>query len=287
MLSRSEVFRVLAEEMERLTSVMARLRGENGCPWDRQQTHATLKPYLLEETYEVLEAIDARRMDKLQEELGDLLLQVVFHAQLAGEAGAFDLSGVAKTIADKLIRRHPHVFGDVTVDGVAGVLANWDRIKGHEYGEERASVLAGVPAALPALMRAQKLQAKAAKVGFDWPDIAGALAKVDEEMREFRTVLAAPGDEPQRSARLREEFGDLLFALVNVARFLHFDAEDALRRTTEKFRRRFAYIEETAAHNERGLNEMTLAEMDALWEETKRAEKDDPAPGPEAENREL
>ena len=202
-----EVIGLLAAEMERLTSVMARLRGEKGCPWDREQTHATLKPYLIEEAYEVLEAIDAERMDKLQEELGDLLLQVVFHAQVAAEAGDFDLAGVAKTIADKLVRRHPHVFGDVEVDGVAGVLANWERIKGHEYGEERASALAGVPAALPALMRAQKLQIKAAKVGFDWPDLTGALAKVSEEMQEFQDVLAAPEDDKHKKARLCEELG--------------------------------------------------------------------------------
>ena len=180
---------MLAQEMERLAAIMARLRAEGGCPWDREQTHKTLKPYLIEEAYEVLEAIDASAVDKLQEELGDVLLQVVFHAQVAAEAGEFDLAAVAKTIADKLVRRHPHVFGEISVDGVASVLANWERIKGHEYGEERTSVLAGVPAALPALMRAEKIQAKAARVGFDWPDVSGALVKVDEEMAEFREVL--------------------------------------------------------------------------------------------------
>jgi len=262
-------------EMERLAAIMARLRGEGGCPWDRQQTHASLKRYLIEEAYEVLEAIDAGRLDKLQEELGDVLLQVVFHAQVAVEAGEFDLARVVQTIADKLVRRHPHVFGDTEVDGVRGVLANWDRIKSHEYGDERASALAGVPAALPALMRAEKLQAKAAKVGFDWPDISGALAKVEEEWGEFRAALAAAGagcTDDKARVHLRGEFGDLLFALVNVARFLDIDAEDALRQTTEKFCRRFAYIEETAADRGRRLTEMTLAEMDELWEETKKRE---------------
>ena len=260
---------MLAQEMERLAAIMARLRAEGGCPWDREQTHKTLKPYLIEEAYEVLEAIDASAVDKLQEELGDVLLQVVFHAQVAAEAGEFDLAAVAKTIADKLVRRHPHVFGEISVDGVAGVLANWERIKGHEYGKERTSVLAGVPAALPALMRAEKIQAKAARVGFDWPDVSGALVKVDEEMAEFREVLAETNARPER---LREEFGDLLFALVNVARYLEIDAEDALRQTVDKFCRRFRYIEEKAQGQGRELTMMTLAEMDAIWEESKAGE---------------
>lgn len=256
--------------MERLAGIMARLRGEGGCPWDREQDHATLKPYLVEETYEVLEAIEAGSADKLREELGDLLLQVVFHARIAEESGRFSLADVAKTISDKLMRRHPHVFGQVEVDGVAGVLANWERIKGDEYGHERTSALAGVPSALPALMLSEKLQAKAAKVGFDWPEIGGALAKVREEMAEFQAELEA---ENRNMERLRDELGDLLFAVVNVARFLAIDAEDALRQTVQKFINRFEYIEAMAAAKGRRLTEMTLEEMDALWVEKKQAER--------------
>lgn len=256
--------------MERLAGIMARLRGEEGCPWDREQTHQSLRPYLLEEAYEVLDALDQGDADKLREELGDLLLQVVFHAQIAAEAGSFDLALVARTIADKLVRRHPHVFGGLAVDGVAGVLANWEKIKGQEYAGERTSVLSGVPAALPALMQAQKLQAKAAKVGFDWPDLPGVLAKVEEEWRELQEARLAPDNE--RHARLREELGDLLFAVVNVARFFDLDAEDALRQTSAKFQRRFRHVEEAAAARGRELCGMSLAEMDELWEEAKGLE---------------
>jgi len=267
---------VLVAEMERLAEIMSRLRDENGCPWDREQTHTSLKPYLLEEAYEVLEAIDSGRMDKLREELGDLLLQVAFHAQVAAEAGDFDLAGVAKCITDKLIRRHPHVFTDLTVDGVDGVLANWDKIKAGEYGGERSSALSGVPTALPALSRAQKIQSKAAKIGFDWDDVSGALAKVREEQEEFKAAMAAAalsGSSNAEREHLSEEFGDVIFALVNVARFLKIDAEDALRRTTDKFVRRFRWIEEAAAVQGLELHGMSLAEMDVLWEEAKRAER--------------
>ncbi|MGE5529273.1 MAG: nucleoside triphosphate pyrophosphohydrolase [Patescibacteria group bacterium] len=265
---------MLAEKMQRLAAVMARLREEGGCPWDRAQDHKTLKPYLIEEAYEVLEAIDEDRPDKLREELGDLLLQVVFHARIEEEAGRFDLADVAEEIADKLIRRHPHVFAELRVDGVDGVLANWDKIKRHEYGGERPSALSGVPEALPALARAEKIQAKAAKVGFDWEDADGPMGKVEEEWREFREELAAvkSGGAERTRARLAEELGDMLFALVNVARFLEIDAEDALRRTTRKFARRFARIEEAAAASGRRLEGMSLAEMDLLWDEAKRSE---------------
>lgn len=265
---------LLAEKMQRLAAVMARLREEGGCPWDRAQDHKTLKPYLIEEAYEVLEAIDEDRPDKLREELGDLLLQVVFHARIEEEAGRFDLADVAEEIADKLIRRHPHVFAELRVDGVDGVLANWDKIKRHEYGGERPSALSGVPEALPALARAEKIQAKAAKVGFDWEDADGPMGKVEEEWREFREELAAvkSGGAERTRARLAEELGDMLFALVNVARFLEIDAEDALRRTTRKFARRFARIEEAAAASGRRLEGMSLAEMDLLWDEAKRSE---------------
>lgn len=261
-----------AKEMERLAEIMARLRGAGGCPWDRQQTHASLKPYLIEETYEVLEAIDSGSSEKLREELGDLLLQIVFHAQIAAEEDVFGLEDVARAINEKLIRRHPHVFGDRAVNSAAEVLANWERLKDDEYGEERTSTLAGVPAGLPALMRAQKLQAKAARVGFDWPDLSGALAKFEEELREFQMVLEERGQGGMDRTRLVDEFGDLLFALVNVARFLGIDSEEALRQTTEKFCRRFRHIEESARNRGRRLAEMTLEEMDGFWEEAKRME---------------
>ena len=261
-------------EFDELVQIMKRLRDPGGCPWDREQNHESLKPYLVEEVYEVLDAIDRMDDGALKEELGDLMLQIVFHAQIASEAGAFGLADVAGTIADKLVRRHPHVFGETKVDGVAGVMVNWDRIKGREYGEERTSILSGVPSALPALMRAQKLQDKAAKVGFEWEDISGALAKFEEERHEFQAALANHGRnaDQESHAHLCEEFGDVLFTLVNIARYLDIDSEDALRRTADKFQRRFRYIEETAAGRGRQLAEMTLVEMDALWEETKRME---------------
>lgn len=272
-LSGVEVERPSMKEIKRLTEIMTRLRGEDGCPWDKQQTHLSLKPYLIEEAYEVLEAIDTGSPERLREELGDLLLQIVFHAQIAKEEGHFDLEGVAQAINEKLIRRHPHVFGARKVEGVEEVLVNWERLKEDEYGEERSSALAGVPIGLPALMRAQKLQAKAAKVGFDWPDLSGALAKLEEEIREFRAVLAEGGREGTARERLVDEFGDVLFALVNVARFLAIDAEEALRETTEKFCRRFRHIEDSAKAQGRRLTEMELAEMDELWEEAKKMEE--------------
>jgi tetrapyrrole methylase family protein / MazG family protein len=258
--------------LERLVRLMAILRSEQGCPWDREQTHQSLKPYAIEETYEVLEAIDTGKPDKLREELGDLLLQVVFHAQLARENGQFSMDDVVNTISDKLIRRHPHVFADTKVAGVAGVLENWEKIKLSEMPGERQSALDGVPKDLPALLRADKIQAKAAKVGFDWGDLAGPLDKVHEEFREFEEVLdceSVPEPSTREWDRLEDEFGDILFALVNVGRFLKINPEMALRRTIEKFTKRFHYMEREAANQGRKLTEMTLAEMDLLWEQAK------------------
>jgi tetrapyrrole methylase family protein / MazG family protein len=258
--------------LDRLVEIMATLRSEQGCPWDREQTHRSLKPYAIEETYEVLEAIDSGSPDKLKEELGDLLLQVVFHAQLAAETGQFTIDAVIDTIADKLIRRHPHVFADTKVTGVAGVLENWEKIKNAEIPGERESALDGVPKDLPALQKAEKLQNKAAKVGFDWGDLAGPLAKAKEEFQEFEEVLDAAKIPPQGSAeweRLEDEFGDILFSLVNVGRFLHINSEIALRRTMDKFNQRFRFMESEAAKLGRSLQEMTLAEMDELWERAK------------------
>ncbi len=261
--------------MDRLVEIMAQLRGDGGCPWDREQTHLSLKSCVIEETYEVVEAIDSGRPDKLCEELGDLLLQVVFHAQLANEAGHFGIIDVINGIKEKLIRRHPHVFGDEKVNSVSGVLENWEKIKKSEIPGERRSVLDGVPKDLPALMKAEKLQSKAAKVGFDWGNLEGPLNKVKEEFNEFEELLrlgkeAAP--QSQEWDKLEDEFGDILFALVNVGRFMKINPELALLRTNRKFVNRFQYIEQEAAGAGKNLTEMTLDEMDLLWEEAKSKE---------------
>lgn len=253
--------------MEQLAEVMATLRSAGGCPWDRQQTHESLKRYLLEEAYEVLEAIDAQDSKRLAEELGDLLLQIVFHAQIASEQGAFDLEAVAERIVRKLERRHPHVFGEVTVEDAEEVLVNWERLKRDEPGyEDRRSALDGVPRWLPALMQAAEVQKRAARVGFDWSDVEGPLAKVSEELRELEVVRGGPGAD---RGRLTDEVGDLLFAVVNVARWLGVDAEDALRLATARFRARFEAIERAAAEQGRELAAMSLAEMDQLWDRAK------------------
>jgi len=254
-----------------LVEVMARLRGEGGCPWDREQTHASLKPYLVEEVYEALEAIDREDDAELRRELGDVLLQVVFHAQIASEEGRFSIEEVCRAIVEKLIRRHPHVFGQTSVEGSEEVLANWERIKQAERQEEDKpdSALEGVPRQLPALLRAQRIQHKAARVGFDWKGLEGPLDKVKEEVEELRRAS-------RQGARqeLEEEFGDLLFALVNLGRFLKIDAEDALRRAVDKFERRFRAVEADFRARGRSLEESTLEEMDQVWEQVKAGEKD-------------
>jgi len=262
----------LGRNLERLAQIMVMLRGANGCPWDREQTHQSLKPYAIEETYEVLEAIDGGKPDKLKEELGDLLLQVIFHAQLAAEANQFTIDAVIDTICEKLIRRHPHVFSDTKVAGVAGVLENWEKIKKEEIPGERESALDGIPKDLPALQKAEKIQSKATKVGFDWGDLTGPLNKAKEEFQEFEEVLdlkALPEQGSPSWDRLEDEFGDILFSLVNVGRFLHINSEIALRRTIDKFNHRFRFMESEASKSGRNLKEMTLAEMDELWERAK------------------
>jgi len=246
----------------RLVEVMRRLRGERGCPWDREQNHDTLKPYLIEETYEVLDAIDKKNDTFLKEELGDLLLQIVFHAQIAAEEGRFTIDEVSGSIVEKLKRRHPHVFGEMKVKDSDEVLKNWEQIKKEEG---KTSVLSGVPAGLPSLLRARRVQEKAKRVGFDWTSIDGVMEKVIEEIRELKEA-AERGD----SSRVEEEFGDLLFTLVNFSRFLRIDAEDSLRRTIDRFTERFQKMERRA--EERGkipLDQATLEEMDRLWEEAK------------------
>jgi len=259
--------------LDKLVDVMRKLRSPEGCPWDREQTHESLRPYLLEETYEVLDAVDEGKMYKLCEELGDLLLQVVFHAQLAEERGDFDMNDVVQVIVDKLVRRHPHVFSDVRVEGAGDVLVNWEAIKKQEReaasseqepGQTDNSLLSGVPRSLPALTRAYKLQDRAARVGFDWPEPGPVVKKVFEEARELRQAWR-DGD----STRLSDEFGDLLFALVNLSRFLDVRPEFALLRANDRFQQRFAYIERRAEELGRDPAEMTLDELDELWEEAK------------------
>jgi tetrapyrrole methylase family protein/MazG family protein len=253
--------------LETLQWVMERLAGPFGCPWDREQTHATLRAFLLEETHETLEALDAEDWPEVRDELGDVLLQVVFHAELARQAGRFDLGDVATAITSKLIRRHPHIFGDVSVSDSAEVLRNWQAIKASERAEkgqtDRKSLLDGIPASLPLLSAGQILGNKAAKVGFDWPTIDGVWAKIEEELAEVR---AAPPEEQEA------ELGDALFALINLARWLNVDAESGLRQTITKFRRRFQSIEAAAAAQGRDLASLSLDESDALWEAAKRAE---------------
>lgn len=250
-----------------LVEIMRKLRGEGGCPWDRKQTHESLRTYVVEEAYEVVQAVDDRDDAELREELGDLLLQVAFHSQIASETGRFDVGDVIGGIVEKLIRRHPHVFGDVEAKDSKTVLRNWERIKQRERAGEEGepgSVLDNVAGAMPALMRAVKVQAKASRVGFDWPDVTGALAKVQEEMGELEQARKA-GDRE----RMAEEVGDVLFALVNVARFLKVDPEIALGRTVDKFIARFKHIEARAGEENRRVEDMTLDEMDSLWEEAK------------------
>ena len=252
-----------------LVAIMARLRGPGGCPWDREQSPSSIAPYLLEETYEVLEAIGEGKAARLQEELGDLLLQVVFHAQMAAEAGEFTIADVLKGITEKLVRRHPHVFGTGEARTADEVLARWEAIKQHErqVNGEPASALAGVPRTLPALLRAHRLQEKASRAGFDWPAVAPVLEKVEEEWSELRSALAAG-----EAARVESEFGDLLFGLVNLSRFVGVNPEMVLTGATERFLHRFHYIEAGLAKRGRTPRESTLEEMDLLWEEAKRLE---------------
>jgi MazG family protein len=256
-------------DLEALVGIMARLRDpQTGCPWDREQTPISLRKYLIEEAYEVVEAIDSGIPAKLSEELGDLLLQVVFHAQLAHESDQFALPDVIRAIVEKLIRRHPHVFGTVTVSGTDQVLQNWEQIKRAEPGyEDRVGILDGIPPALPALMRALEVSKRVVKVGFEWPSVAEVLDKVEEEITELRAEIAS-----RETARAADELGDLLFTLVNVARQLGVDPEDALRKMTQRFATRFRYIENFAAESNRAVAELSLAEMETVWQTAKREE---------------
>jgi nucleoside triphosphate diphosphatase len=258
-----------SEAIERLLSIMARLRGPDGCPWDREQTLHSLRPYVLEETYEVLEAIDSGDVREHCEELGDLLLQIVFQAQLAKEAGAFEFADVSEAISSKLISRHPHVFGDADVKDAEGVLRQWAALKREEKRKKGKgdSVLEGVPQEMPALARADRLTEKASRIGFDWPDSGGARRKVDEELAEMDEALAR-GD---RSA-MEHELGDVLFALANLSRKVGVPPEEALRGAVSRFVARFSHVERELARRGVPHGEATLAEMDALWDEAKALE---------------
>lgn len=256
------------ELFESLVEVIATLRGENGCPWDREQTHASLKSTLIEETYETVEAIDSGEPEKLKEELGDLLLNIMLQAQIAAEDQNFDIYDVIESLTEKLIRRHPHVFGDVQVDNAEEVVKNWEAIKRQERGyEDRESVLDGIPTAMPALLRGQKIQKRAARVGFDWEDIAGVLAKVDEELEEVKESL-----HKNDSDAVEMEIGDLLFAVVNLCRFANLQAEETLRKSNRKFTARFKRMEAELKKQGKTFADQTLAELDEIWEEVKKDE---------------
>jgi MazG family protein len=262
------------EATQRVIDLMARLRAPDGCPWDREQTPASLKHQLLEECYEVLEAIDGASPEHLTEELGDLLLHIVFQAQIARETGAFSFADVADGLAEKLIRRHPHVFGDLKVADSTETIALWQELKKKEK-PERESVLDGIPRALPALMRAEALQKKARHVGFDWPDAEGALAKVREEMDEVLAEVEAgrpDADEPRPTPELGAEIGDLLFSLVNLTRHLKFNAEELLTAANDKFARRFRAVEDHFCAAGKSMKDVPLRELDEVWNRVKARE---------------
>ncbi len=256
------------EKFTRLVEIMAQLRAPGGCPWDREQTFDTIKPYLLEETYEVLDAVDARDWSGLKEELGDLMLEAVFFAEMAAEAGHFGIEDSLDAINEKLVRRHPHVFGTGTASTPEEVKVRWDEIKAEEKGGAPKGLLEGVSRSTPALVEAQQLTSRAAGVGFDWPNAEQVLEKLDEELGELAEARAAGA--PRE--RLEDEVGDLLFVIVNLARFLKVDPEQALRRTNRKFRERFGYVERKLKEQGRTPAGSTLEEMDALWEESKRSQ---------------
>jgi len=294
------------ERFERAVSIMARLRGPGGCPWDREQTFDSIKPYTLEETYEVLEAIDNRDWDELPGELGDLLLQVLFYAQMAKDQGTFSIDEVLDRLSDKLVDRHPHVFGDVKAETSSEVLRNWEALKSEEKkkrleagggkaakkDEKPESVVAGISAAMPALLEAHKLSSRASRVGFDWPNIQGLFEKLREETEELQEQLKefpAPGPQPPGQGvagsgrpqinedlreRLEGEVGDLFFVLVNIARYLSLDPESALKKTNRKFKRRFQWMEDHLRPSGRSPQDASMEELESLWHRAKVQERD-------------
>lgn len=249
------------ESFNRLVGIMHKLRAPGGCPWDAEQTHQSIKPSLLEETYEAIEAIEAEDDRAIKEELGDILLQVIFHAEMANERKAFDIDAVINHLSDKLVRRHPHVFGESKTLATKEVLHQWSKIKANEG---RKSILDGVPKGLPALQQAQRLSEKAARVGFDWEEISHIWNKFDEEINELKEVLPS-----QDKKRLEDELGDVLTVIVNLARRLNIDAESALRRSSERFKKRFQFIEDELSKSGSDIHHSTLAEMESLWERAK------------------
>jgi ATP diphosphatase len=257
--------------IDRLREVMARLRHkQNGCPWDLEQSFASIAPYTIEEAYEVADAIARADMGALKEELGDLLLQVVYHAQMASEDGAFDFEAVAQGIADKMISRHPHVFGDQKIDTAQKQTSNWEQFKAAERAAKgTGSILDGVAMALPALMRAEKLQKRAARVGFEWKEAREIFAKIEEELAELREEVDSACD----PARLTDEIGDVLFVVANLARQLKIDPEVALRHANAKFERRFGHVEKRLAEMGKPIDKTPLDEMEELWQEAKRLER--------------
>jgi MazG family protein len=293
------------ERFERAVSIMARLRGPSGCPWDREQSFDSIKPYTLEETYEVLEAIDNRDWEELTGELGDLLLQVLFYAQMAKEQGTFSIDEVLDRLSGKLVDRHPHVFGDVKAETSSDVKRNWEVLKAEEKRKRLEaggsktkkeagppeSLLAGVSAAIPALLEAHKLSSRAAHVGFDWPNVEGLFDKLHEETEELQEQLKEfpePGPQPhgrgvagsgwpsvpeKLRARLEDEVGDLLFVLVNIARYLSLDPESALKKTNRKFKRRFQWMEEQLRASGRAPHQASMEELESLWQQAKQQEQ--------------
>lgn len=257
---------ILYKDFSKLRQIIAQLRGPNGCPWDKEQTHQSLKRYLIEEAYELIEAIDEDDIDHIIEELGDVLLQVMLHAQIGEDDGYFSIDEVIESISAKMVRRHPHVFGDIHAETAEDVLKNWQEIKNEEKGEEQShSLLDDVGKHLPNPLRAYELQKKAAKVGFDWDVVEDALAKVKEEIQEFEVEMKA-----QDSERLVQEFGDILFALINVARFYKINPEEALFSTNQKFIRRFSYVEQCVKESGKDFKDFTLSELDAFWDQAKK-----------------
>lgn len=256
----------MPDRFSNLVKIMERLRGDDGCPWDKEQTPESLKPFLIEEAYEVLEALDEKDSAKLKEELGDLLYQILFHAQIAKEKGEFDIDDILESSIEKMTRRHPHVFGDKKAKDSKEVLVHWEETKKKEKGN-RKSILEGVPKELPALLRAHQLQSRAARVGFDWERIDQVFDKVEEEISEFKEAYRNKERE-----RMEDELGDIFFSLVNVARFLEVNPEDALRSAIGRFTSRFSYIEEAAAAEGRSLSSLSIDEMERLWHKAKMAE---------------
>jgi MazG family protein len=266
-----------ATKFEKLVEIMATLRGPNGCPWDKEQNRHTLKPMLVEETYEVLEAIDNDDIEGLTEELGDLLLHIVFQAQLGKEQNTFDIDTVIDRICDKLVRRHPHVFGSEQAGSAEEVIRNWEAIKAREKAEklqqrtpEQRSLLEGIPSKLPAIHEAHQISSRAARVGFDWENIEQVFGKLDEEIRELRGAIAGPLE--SRQERVEDEIGDMLFVIVNIARFLKIDSESALKRSNRKFKRRFQHMERELEALGRSIEGASFNEMEDLWRRAKALE---------------